>query len=106
VNEPSTFDAITITERPGAPPSVRFAIRVQPRSSRTGIDGVHGGAVRVRVNAPPVDGAANDAVVDVLARALRVPKRDVTIVSGATSRSKVVEVSGVTPAMVRTTLAD
>ena len=98
------FDAVTITERPGAPPSVRFAVRVQPRSSRTGIDGVHGDAIRVRVNAPPVGGAANDAVIETLAKALGVPKRDVTIVNGATSRAKVVEISGLTPDELRARL--
>jgi uncharacterized protein (TIGR00251 family) len=75
---------------------VRFGVRVQPRASRAGVDGVHGDALRVRVSAPPVDGAANDAVVEVLATALGVPRRAVTIVAGAGSRSKVVEVEGVT----------
>jgi len=100
----SAFEAITITERAGAEPAVRFAVRVQPRSSRAGVDGVHGDALRVRVNAPPVEGAANEAVVEVLAKALGVAKRAVTIVSGATSRSKVVEVRGVTAAGVRVAL--
>jgi uncharacterized protein (TIGR00251 family) len=84
---------------------VRFAIRVQPRSSRAGIDGVHGAAVRVRVNAPPVDGAANEAVIEVLAKALGVAKRAVTIVSGSTSRSKVVEVAGLSPEQLRQRLS-
>jgi uncharacterized protein YggU (UPF0235/DUF167 family) len=52
------------------------------------------------VNAPPVEGAANAAVVEVLSHALGVTKRAVTIVSGATSRSKVVEVTGVTADLV------
>lgn len=84
--------ALRLTERDGA---VRFAVRVQPRSSRAGVDGLHGDALRVRVRAAPVDGAANDAVVEVLAEALGVPRRAVAIVSGAASRSKVVEVAGV-----------
>ena len=70
-------------------------MHVQPRSSRSGVDGVHGDALRVRVNAPPVDGAANEAVVEVLAKALGVPRRAISIVAGHASRSKVVEVSGV-----------
>ncbi len=89
---------LRITERDG---SVRFDIRVQPRSSRAGVDGLHGGALRVRVNAPPVDGAANEAVVEVIAEALGVPRRAVRIVSGASSRSKVVEVSGVSADAMR-----
>jgi uncharacterized protein (TIGR00251 family) len=96
----SEFDALVITERGVAEPAVRFAVRVRPRSSRAGVDGMHGQALRVRVNAPPVEGAANEAVVEVLAKALGVAKRAVTIVTGATSRSKVVEVRGVTAAGV------
>lgn len=75
-------------------------MHVQPRSSRSGVDGLHGDALRVRVNAPPVDGAANEAVVEVLAKALGVPRRAVTIVAGHGSRSKVVEVTGVDAASV------
>lgn len=86
-----------MTERDGA---VRFAVRVQPRSSRVAIDGVHGDALRVRVHAAPVDGAANEAVIDLIASALGVGRRDVTIVAGGSSRSKVVEVRGVGMAAV------
>lgn len=92
------MSAFPVTPREGA---VRFAVRVQPRASRAGVDGVHGDALRVRVHAPPVDGAANDAVIAVLADALRVAKRDVRIVSGEGSRSKVVEVAGVSVEAVR-----
>lgn len=99
------LDAITITERAGASPGVRFAVRVQPRSSRAGVDGVHGDALRVRVNAPPVDGAANEAVVELLAKALGVAKRAVRIVGGATSRSKTVDVDGVSATDARARLA-
>ena|ERR1017187_5496246 len=97
----SEFDALLITERGGVQPSVRFAVRVQPRSSRTGVDGALGGALRVRVNAPPVENAANEAVVKVLAKALGVAKSAVVIVGGARSRSKVVEVGGLCAAEVR-----
>lgn len=75
--------------------SVRFAVRVQPRSSRTAIEGVHGGALKVRLHAPPVDGAANDALVALLADALGVPRRAVRVVAGESARSKVIEVAGV-----------
>lgn len=76
--------------------AVRFTVRVQPRASRTEIAGVHGTALKVRVHAPPVDGAANDAVVDLLARSLRVPRSNLRVVSGAGGRSKLIEVVGVT----------
>ena len=60
-----------------------------------------GDALRVRVNAPPVENAANEAVVKVLAKALGIAKSAVVIVGGARSRSKVVEVSGLRAAEVR-----
>ena len=75
--------------------SVRFSVRVQPRASRTEIAGLHGTALKVRVHAPPVDGAANDAVIELLARQLRIPRGNVRVVSGASGRSKVMEASGV-----------
>jgi uncharacterized protein (TIGR00251 family) len=73
----------------------RFAVRLQPRASRNEVAGVHGTALKVRLQAPPVDGAANEALVAFLAESLGVPARDVRLVSGVTSRSKVVEVRGV-----------
>lgn len=91
--------ALAITER--AAGIVRFTVRVQPRASRSTIEGVHGDALRVRLSAPPVDGAANEALVELLAKALGVAKRDVRIVGGASSRSKVIEVEGVGSAQVR-----
>ena len=72
----------------------RFDLRVMPRASRSGIDGVRDGRLVVRVTAPPVDGAANDAVVKTLAAALEVPRSAVQIVSGSTGRNKTVEVLG------------
>ena len=80
--------------------SVRFAVRVQPRASRSEIAGVHGDALKIRLSAPPVDGAANDALVELMAGSLGVTKRAVRIVSGEQSHSKVVEVEGVTAAAV------
>jgi uncharacterized protein (TIGR00251 family) len=87
-----------VTERDGA---VRFAIRVQPRSSRPGVDGLHGDALRVRVGAAPVDGAANEAVIEILAEALGAARRAVRIIAGDASRSKVVEVAGIAAAEVQ-----
>ena len=71
---------------------VRFDVRVQPRASRNEIAGVQNGVLRIRLQAPPVDGAANDALVDFLADELGVARRQVRIVSGFGSRNKVVEV--------------
>lgn len=76
-------------------------VHVQPRASRSEVVGLHGAALKVRLLAPPVDGAANDALVDLLATLLDVPRRDVRIVHGATSREKVVEIQGTTADAVR-----
>jgi len=75
---------------------VTFAVKVIPRASRNEIAGVEGEALRVRLTAPPVEGAANAALLAFLAEVLGVPKRDVRLVSGQTSRRKVVAVAGLT----------
>jgi uncharacterized protein (TIGR00251 family) len=75
--------------------AVRFTVRLQPRASKNEIVGAHGGALRIRVTAPPVDGLANDALIEFLSRELDVPRRNVCIVSGLSSRAKVVEISEV-----------
>ena len=73
----------------------RFSVRLTPRADRDAIDGVEDGVLRARVSSPPVDGAANAALVRLVASELDVPKGSVRIVSGASSRSKVVAVDGV-----------
>jgi len=83
---------------------VRVSIRVQPRASADEIAGAHGDALRIRLTAPPVEGAANDALVDFLASVLGIARRDVTIVAGSTSRSKIVELTGITEDRVRALL--
>ena len=79
---------------------VELQLHIQPRASRTEIAGVHGGSLKIRLAAPPVDGEANDELVRYLAKTLGVPKRSVTIVSGATGRRKRVRVAGVGAAFV------
>jgi uncharacterized protein (TIGR00251 family) len=80
-----------------APDGVRLTLHVQPRASRTGLAGLHGEAIKVRLAAPPVDGAANAELVRFLAELLGVPRSAVEIVSGRTGRRKVVLVRGVAP---------
>jgi hypothetical protein len=75
----------------------RLALRVQPRASRSEVAGRHGEALKVRLAAQPVDGAANEALVRFLAEALQVPRAAVTLVAGPVSRSKVVQVAGLAP---------
>jgi uncharacterized protein len=80
---------------------VRLTVRVQPRASDNRIVGVHGEALKVRLTAPPVDGAANEALVELLAGTFGIPTRAITIVAGMSSRTKVVELEGITEDRVR-----
>jgi uncharacterized protein len=73
---------------------VRVTIRVRPGSARAGVGGEHAGALVVRVTAPAVDGRATEAALAAVASAFGVRRRAVTLVSGATSRTKVVDVAG------------
>src|SRR5690242_5386762 len=70
-------------------------VHVQPRSGRTAVVGRHGAALKVRVAAPPADGKANDATCALLARTLGAKDGAVSLVSGASSRSKRIRVDGV-----------
>ncbi len=66
-----------------------------PRAGRSGFAGLRDGALLVKLAAAPVDGAANDELIALLANALRVPKRDIAIVSGERSRTKRIRIAGV-----------
>lgn len=80
---------------------VSFGVRVSPRASRDAVMGVHDGALKIALTAPPVEGAANAALIAFLAKALGVAKRAVTISAGEASRQKVIHVDGVTAEQVR-----
>ena len=80
---------------------MRVSVHVQPRAARSEIVGLHGAALKVRLQAPPVDGAANEALVTLLAERLGVARRSVRVIAGATSRAKTVEVDGTTEDAVR-----
>ena len=77
---------------------------MKPRASRPGLGAIREGALEVRVAAPPVAGAANDALVDLLARTLDLPRRAVAVVSGERGRLKRIRVEGLTAPEVRTRL--
>lgn len=81
--------------------SVRVSVRAQPRASRNEIVGEHGGALKVRLAAPPVEGAANEELVRFLARTLSVPVSAVRIVAGGRGRNKIIEVDGLDADAVR-----
>jgi uncharacterized protein (TIGR00251 family) len=83
---------IAHTEKDG---SLTFKVQVVPRASRSEVVGEHNGALRVRLAAPPVDGAANEELVRLLARLLEVPRSAIEIKSGHSSKNKQVRVKGV-----------
>jgi uncharacterized protein (TIGR00251 family) len=82
-----TADASTVT----------LVIHVQPRASRTEVVGPHGDAIKIRLRAPPVDGAANAELIRFLSERLGVPRQSIRIVSGDTGRRKRVQVTGASP---------
>ena len=82
---------VDYSEKDGA---LVFSVRVVPRASRSEIIGEHDGALRIRLAAPPVDGAANEDLVRTLARAFAVSRSKVEIVGGHSSRSKQISIRG------------
>ena len=96
------WEALVLNERAGG---VRLTVHVRPRSSRSAILGVREGALEVALTAPPADGAANSELIKLIARALEVRRGDVSIVVGASSRSKVLEINGIHPEQARLRLS-
>ena len=81
------------------PEGVKLFVRLTPKAKREGFDGVYADAdggerAKIAVNAPPVDGKANDALIKYVAKALRIAKSSVTLVSGATDRNKTLMIAG------------
>ncbi len=72
-------------------------LRIQPRAAREGIDGVREGRLRVKVSSPPVDGAANERLLRLLAAAMDVPRSSIALTRGVKSRDKDITVQGVAP---------
>ena len=89
-----------------APGGILLSIRVVPRAGRSGLAGTRGDALLVRLHAPPVEGAANAELIGVIATALDVPKRAVSIVAGERSRQKRVRVSGIDAATAESRLVE
>ena len=77
------------------PAGITISVYVTPRASANRVLGVHNQAVKIALTAPPAEGAANKALVEFLAKTLGVPKSSVSLVSGETSRHKVVRVVGI-----------
>ena len=83
---------------------VYLQIKLQPKASKAEIGEASGPELKIRVTAPPVDSAANEALVRLLAEALDVARRDVALVKGQTSRHKLVFIRGATPESIETRL--
>ena len=93
---------LPIVEKAG---SVTFKVRIQPRASRNELVGEYGDALKLRITAPPVDGKANELCCRFLADLLDVPLSSVEIVSGESSRDKMISVRAITSDQVRRKLA-
>jgi uncharacterized protein (TIGR00251 family) len=78
------------------PAVARLKVHLQPRAKENRIVGWHGDALKIRLTAPPVDQKANEALVSFLAEAFGVARRDLRIVSGETSRTKQIQIEGIT----------
>jgi uncharacterized protein (TIGR00251 family) len=74
---------------------IRIEVKVEPRSSRKGIAGTMGSMVKVKLTAPPVGGAANEQLIEVIAEATGAKKSSIRIVRGLSSKKKTIEITGV-----------
>lgn len=74
---------------------ITINVKVQPRSSRKGLDGVSGDALKIRLTSAPIDGAANEQLIEVLSEELNIKKNSIRIIRGQSSRRKVIEISGI-----------
>jgi uncharacterized protein len=88
---------MNLREHDGA---VTFDVLVQPRASRAKVGPLHDDRLKVAVTSPPVDGEANAAVIELIAKTLGVTRGAVEVVAGATSRRKTIKVRGVTRAVI------
>lgn len=90
--------------RDGRAPSLTIDVLVQPRASRAKIGPRHDGRIKIAVTAPPVDGEANAAVIELLAKSLGVAKSAVEVIAGASSRRKTIRIDGVTAEQIEALL--
>jgi len=81
-------------------------VRVHPGARRNAITGIHDGALKVSLTTPPTDGRANQALIAFLAGELHIPRARVTLLTGATSRTKSLRIAGLTAAQLRAALSD
>lgn len=87
------------------PEGCTLNVRVHPGAKKNTVTGLHDGAVKISLNAPPVDGKANDALIAFLAERLSTPRSKIALISGATSRSKTLRIAGKSAAEVQAALS-
>jgi len=87
------------------PDGCTLSVRVHPGAKRDAVTGLHAGAVKIALYAPPVDGKANDALIAFVAETLRLPRSKVALVAGASSRSKTLRITGKSAAEVQAALS-
>ena len=85
--------------------AITLEILVQPRASRAKIGPMHDGRLKIAVTAPPVDGEANAAVIELLARRLGIARGDIAVIAGAGSRRKTLRIANVTPQQIEELIA-
>jgi uncharacterized protein (TIGR00251 family) len=87
------------------PQGATFAVRVQPRARKNAVAGEIGDALKLALTAPPVEGRANEACIELLAEFLKVPRSSITIAAGETSRNKVIRIAGLSADELRRRLS-
>jgi uncharacterized protein len=87
------------------PDGCTLRVRIHPGARRNAVAGMHDGALKISLTAPPIEGRANEALIGFLAEALRLPKARVALVAGMTSRSKVLRIEGKSAAEVHAALS-
>jgi uncharacterized protein (TIGR00251 family) len=83
---------------------VVIQVHASPRASKSQIQGLHGDALKIRLKAPPVDGKANETLIEFLAETLGLPQRQITLLAGHTSRQKRLSLQGITARQVEISL--
>lgn len=87
------------------PDGCTLSIRLHPGAKKNAVTGLHDGALKIALNAPPVDGKANDALIAFVAERIKLPRSKITLIAGTTSRSKTLRITGKSAAEVAAALS-
>ena len=104
IDKPTTPVTTTLAIRDSSD-GCTLPVRVHPGARRNAITGIHDGALKISLTTPPTDGRANQALIAFLAGELRIPRARVTLLTGATSRTKSLRIAGLSAAQLRAVLA-